>query len=160
MAIMQRITTFLWFDTQAEEAANYYASIFDDGKITNVSHYGSAGPRPAGMVMTVDFDLAGQKFIALNGGPDYQFNESVSLVVHCHNQDEVDHYWSRLTEGGHEGPCGWLKDKYGLSWQVVPTLLDELLGDPDPVKSQAVMAAMLNMGKMDSMALQAAYDKA
>jgi predicted 3-demethylubiquinone-9 3-methyltransferase (glyoxalase superfamily) len=157
---MQRITTFLWFDTEAEEAATYYTSIFDDGKITNVRHYGSAGPRPAGMVMTVDFELAGLEFIALNGGSDYTFNESVSLLVHCDSQNEVDRYWERLTDGGEEGPCGWLKDRYGLSWQIVPTLMFELLDDPDPVKAQAAMAAMLKMNKLDSAALQTAYDNA
>ena len=157
---MQGITTFLWFDTEAEEAARYYTSIFDDGRIVNVSHYGEAGPRPVGMVMTVDFELAGQKLIALNGGPDYKFNESVSLMVQCDTQDEVDRYWARLTDGGEEGPCGWLKDRYGLSWQIVPTLLFMLLGDPDQRKAQAAMAAMLTMTKIDSAALQAAYDAA
>jgi len=157
---MQGVTPFLWFDTQAEEAANYYSSVFDDGKITHVAHYGEAGPRPAGAVMTVDFELAGQKFIALNGGPEYHFNESVSFMVFCDTQDEVDRCWSQLSDDGEEGPCGWLKDKYGLSWQIVPTLLFELLGDPDPVKSQAVMAAMLKMDKIDSAVLQAAYDSA
>jgi predicted 3-demethylubiquinone-9 3-methyltransferase (glyoxalase superfamily) len=157
---MKGLSTFLWFDTQAEDAADHYTSIFDDGKITGVTHYGTAGPRPAGMVMTVDFELAGQSFIALNGGPNYRFNESVSIMIHCDTQDEVDRYWSRLTDGGEEGPCGWLKDKYGLSWQIVPTLMFELLGDPDPVKSQAAMAAMLTMGKIDSRALQDAFDNA
>ena len=157
---MQVLKPFLWFDTQAEEAATYYTSLFDDGKITHVEHYGEAGPGAAGTVMTVDFELAGQKFIALNGGPEYTFNESVSFMVHCDNQDEVDRYWSQLSDGGEEGPCGWLKDRYGLSWQIVPMLLFELLGDPDPVKSQAVMAAMLKMDKIDSALLQEAYDGA
>jgi len=157
---MQVLKPFLWFDTQAEEAATYYTSLFDDGKITHVAHYGEAGPGAAGTVMTVDFELAGQKFIALNGGPEYTFNESVSFMVHCDNQDEVDRYWSQLSDGGEEGPCGWLKDRYGLSWQIVPMLLFELLGDPDPVKSQAVMAAMLKMDKIDSALLQEAYDGA
>lgn len=157
---MQRITTFLWFDTEAEEAANYYTSIFDDGKITRVKHYGSAGPREAGLVMTVEFELAGLELIALNGGPQFTFNESVSLMVHCDSQDEVDRYWSRLTDGGEEGACGWLKDRYGLSWQICPTLLFDLMDDPDPVKGQAVMAAMLKMGKLESSVLHVAYDNA
>jgi predicted 3-demethylubiquinone-9 3-methyltransferase (glyoxalase superfamily) len=157
---MQGLATFLWFDTAAEEAANYYTSVFDDGRITHIAHYGAAGPRPAGMVMTVTFVLAGQTFIALNGGPEFTFNESVSIMVNCDTQDEVDRYWAQLSDGGTEGPCGWLKDRYGFSWQVVPTLLSELLDDPNPVKSQAVMAAMLKMGKIDSTVLQAAYDNA
>jgi len=157
---MQSVTPFLWFDTQAEEAASYYTSLFDDGKITHVAHYGTAGPPSADQVLTVDFELAGQKFIALNGGPHYQFNESVSFVIHCDTQDEVDRCWSQLSHGGEEGPCGWLKDKYGLSWQIIPTLLLELLGDSDPVRSQAVMAAMLTMGKIDCAGLRAAYDNA
>jgi predicted 3-demethylubiquinone-9 3-methyltransferase (glyoxalase superfamily) len=157
---MRGLTTCLWFDTQAEEAANFYTSIFDDGKIHAVNHYGSAGPRPAGTVMTVDFELAGERFVALNGGPEFRFNEAVSVQIDCDSQDEVDRYWAALSEAGEEGPCGWLKDKYGLSWQVIPVLLNELVSDPDPTKSQAVMAAMLKMGKIDSAALQAAYDNA
>lgn len=157
---MRGFTTCLWFDTEAEDAANFYTSVFDDGKIHQVLHYGDAGPRPAGTVMTVDFELAGQQFVALNGGPEFRFNEAVSIQVNCETQDEVDRYWAQLSEGGEEGPCGWLRDKYGLSWQIVPTLLTELIADPDPTKSQAVMAAMLQMGKMDSAALQAAYDNA
>lgn len=157
---MQAVTTFLWFDNEAEEAANYYVSVFDDGKITKVTRNGTAGPGPAGTVLTVDFELAGHKFMALNGGPQYRFNESVSIMVHCDTQDEVDRYWSQLTSGGEAGPCGWLKDRYGLSWQIFPKLWWELRDDPDEVKSQAVMAAMLKMGKMESQALQAAYDNA
>jgi predicted 3-demethylubiquinone-9 3-methyltransferase (glyoxalase superfamily) len=157
---MRGLTTCLWFDTQAEEAANFYTNVFDDGKITQVLHYGSAGPRDAGLVMTVDFELAGQRFVALNGGPDFTFNEAVSVQVDCESQEEVDRYWAQLSEGGEEGPCGWLKDKYGVSWQIIPTLLNELVSDPDPVKAQAAMAAMLQMGKIDSAALQAAYDNA
>jgi predicted 3-demethylubiquinone-9 3-methyltransferase (glyoxalase superfamily) len=157
---MRGLTTCLWFDTKAEEAANFYTSVFDDGKIHAVTHYGSAGPRPAGTVMTVDFELAGQRFVALNGGPEFRFNEAVSVQIDCDSQDEVERYWAALSEGGEEGPCGWLKDKYGLSWQVIPVLLNELVSDPDPAKSQAVMAAMLKMGKIDSAALQAAYDNA
>jgi predicted 3-demethylubiquinone-9 3-methyltransferase (glyoxalase superfamily) len=157
---MRGLTTCLWFDTQAEEAANFYASVFDDGKVNQVLHYGSAGPREAGLVMTVDFELAGQSFVALNGGPDFTFNEAVSIQVDCESQEEVDRYWAALSEGGEEGPCGWLKDKYGVSWQIIPTLLNELVSDPDPAKAQAAMAAMLQMGKIDSAALQAAYDNA
>jgi predicted 3-demethylubiquinone-9 3-methyltransferase (glyoxalase superfamily) len=157
---MRGLTTCLWFDTQAEEAANFYTSVFDDGKIHNVAHYGSAGPRPAGMVMTVDFELAGRQFVALNGGPEFTFNEAVSIQVDCDTQDEVDRYWAALSEGGDEGPCGWLKDKYGLSWQIIPTLLNELVNDPNEAKAQAAMAAMLTMGKIDSAAIQAAYDNA
>ena len=157
---MRGITTCLWFDTQAEEAANFYTSIFDDGKITQVLRYGSAGPREAGLVMTVDFEVAGHRFVALNGGPDFTFNEAVSIQVDCETQDEVDRYWASLSEGGEERPCGWVKDKFGVSWQIIPTLLNELLADPDPAKSQAVMAAMLKMGKLDCAELQAAYDNA
>jgi len=157
---MHGITTCLWFDTQAEEAAKHYTSIFSDGRITHVDYYGSAGPREEDLVKTVSFEVAGHKLIALNGGPNYTFNEAISLMVHCDTQDEVDDLWVRLGDGGEGGPCGWLKDRYGLSWQVVPALLFELVDDPDPVKSQAVMAAMLQMGKLDSAALQAAYDNA
>ena len=157
---MPTISTFLWFDTQAEEAATFYTSLFDDGKITHVDHYGSAGPREAGTVMTVEFELAGSRFIALNGGPDTAFSQAMSIMVHCETQAEVDDLWARLTDEGKPGPCGWLEDRYGVSWQIFPNLMAELLADPDPVKSQAVMAAMLQMGKIDSAALQAAYDNA
>jgi predicted 3-demethylubiquinone-9 3-methyltransferase (glyoxalase superfamily) len=157
---MQRISTFLWFDRQAEEAAQLYTSLFDGARITHVDHYGTAGPLPAGTVKTVSFELPGMHLIALNAGPHHAFNEAVSLMVHCEDQDEVDHLWQQLTAGGEPGPCGWLKDRYGLSWQVVPHLLFTLVGDPDPAKSQAVMAAMLTMGKIDSAALQTAYDNA
>jgi predicted 3-demethylubiquinone-9 3-methyltransferase (glyoxalase superfamily) len=155
---MQKIVTSLWFDTEAEEAANFYCSKFKDSKILNVSHYGSAGPRPEGMVLAVDFQLAGQTFNALNGGPDFKFTEATSLLVHCESQDEVDQFWAALGEGGEPGPCGWLKDKYGLSWQIVPTALDEMLADPDPEKAQRVMKSMLQMGKIDVAELQRAYD--
>jgi predicted 3-demethylubiquinone-9 3-methyltransferase (glyoxalase superfamily) len=146
---MHGITPFLWFDTESEEAANFYSSLFPDSRILDISYYGSAGPRPEGMVMTVSFELAGQAFTALNGGPDFRFNESVSFLVSCENQEEVDSYWSKLSEGGEEGPCGWLKDRYGLSWQVVPRRLPELLGDPDREKAQRVMQAMLQMKKIE-----------
>jgi predicted 3-demethylubiquinone-9 3-methyltransferase (glyoxalase superfamily) len=157
---MQTITTCLWFDTEAEEAANFYVSVFKNSQVQNVSHYGEAGPRPAGMVMTVDFELDGQQFIALNGGPEFRFTEAVSLQVNCETQEEVDRYWSVLSEGGEEGPCGWLKDRYGLSWQIVPVALTELINDPDTAKAQRVMAAMLQMKKIDIAALEAAAEAA
>lgn len=155
------ITTFLWFDDEAEEAARFYTSLFDDGRIVQVDHYGSAGPRPAGMVKTVSFEAGAHRLMALNGGSDYTFNESISLMVRCGSQAEVDRLWDRLTaDGGEPGPCGWLKDRYGLSWQVVPELLFTLVHDEDEAKAQAVMAAMLRMGKIESVELQAAYDEA
>jgi predicted 3-demethylubiquinone-9 3-methyltransferase (glyoxalase superfamily) len=156
---MQKITPCLWFDTQGEEAANFYTSIFKNSRIVDISRFGEAGPRPADMVMTVTFELAGQEFIALNGGPDFKFNEAVSLQVNCETQEEVDEFWNRLSEGGEPGPCGWLKDKYGVSWQVIPTVLNELLSDPDKEKSQRAMKAMLEMGKIDIAALKKAADQ-
>ena len=155
---MQKITPNLWFDTEAEEAANFYVSVFEDSKIVAVSHYGSAGPRPEGMVMTVSFELQGQEYVALNGGPEFKFTEAISLQVNCADQEEVDHFWEKLSEGGEEGPCGWLKDKYGLSWQIVPKVLDELVLGPDLEKSQRVMAAMLTMGKLDVAELERAAE--
>jgi predicted 3-demethylubiquinone-9 3-methyltransferase (glyoxalase superfamily) len=155
---MQGITTCLWFDTQAEEAANYYTSIFKDAKITKVSYYGEAGPRTAGTVMTVEFQIEGSHFGALNGGPQFTFNEAVSFQLNCESQAEVDELWSKLSDGGEEGPCGWLKDKYGVSWQVTPTALGELLGDPDAERSQRVMKAMLAMKKIEIDELQRAYE--
>jgi predicted 3-demethylubiquinone-9 3-methyltransferase (glyoxalase superfamily) len=146
---MQNITPCLWFDTEAEEAARFYTSVFPNSRIVDVARYGSAGPRPEGMVMTVDFELAGQKFVALNGGPDFTFNEALSLLVNCETQEEVDTFWSKLSEGGEEGPCGWLKDRYGVSWQIVPIVLTELISDPDREKSQRVMRAMLSMKKIE-----------
>ncbi|TXS44777.1 VOC family protein [Streptomyces sp. t39] len=157
---MPRITPNLWFDTQGKEAAEFYVSVFPDSRITHVSYYGEAGPRPAGTVLTVDFVLDGQPFTAINGGPDFTFGEAVSFLVDCADQAEVDHYWSRLGEGGQEGPCGWLKDRYGLSWQVVPAVLGELLEDPDPARAQRAMTAMLGMHKLDAAALRAAADGA
>src|SRR6266511_1823176 len=145
---MQKITTFLWYDTEAEEAANHYAGIFPDSRIVHVQRYGSAGPGTPGSVMTVTFELAGQQFIALNGGPHHKFTEAISLDVDCATQEEVDELWSKLSEGGEEGPCGWLKDRFGLSWQIIPTALPRLLGDPDRERSQRVMAAMLQMRKI------------
>ena len=145
---MQKITPCLWFDTDGEDAANLYTSVFPNSQIVEIARYGSAGPRPEGTVMTVLFELDGQRFLALNGGPDFTFSEAISFQVSCKDQEEVDYYWSKLSEGGEEGPCGWLKDRFGLSWQIVPTRLDELLGDPDREKSQRAMAAMLKMGKI------------
>ena len=156
MAQMQKIVPNLWFDTEAEEAANYYCSIFKNSEVVNVTHYGEAGPRPAGMVLTVDFQLDGQQFTALNGGPDFKFNEAVSLLVNCESQGEVDTLWDKLSEGGQEGPCGWLKDKYGLSWQIIPTRLGELLQDEDADRANRVMKAMLQMGKIDIETLEKA----
>ena len=153
---MSKITPWLWFDTEGEEAAEFYASIFPNSKITEISRYGLAGPRPEGTVMTVAFELDGQELVALNGGPDFKFNEAVSFLVSCKDQEEVDWYWNRLSEGGEQGPCGWLKDRYGLSWQIIPTALDELLGDPDREKAQRVMQAMLGMGKIEIEGLERA----
>ena len=153
---MQKIVPNLWFDTEAEEAANFYTSIFEHSKIVDVSHYGEAGPRPAGMVLTVTFELNGQQFTALNGGPDFKFNEAISFLVNCEDQAEVDELWAKLSDGGEEGPCGWLKDRYGVSWQVVPTRLGELLQDEDSERAQRVMKAMLQMGKIEIAELESA----
>jgi predicted 3-demethylubiquinone-9 3-methyltransferase (glyoxalase superfamily) len=145
----QKITPCLWFDTQGEEAAKFYTSVFPNSRIVDVSRYGSAGPRPEGTVMTVDFELDGQSFVALNGGPEFTFNEAISFQVSCETQDEVDRYWETLSEGGEQGPCGWLRDRFGVSWQIVPTALPRLLADPDRDKSQRVMSAMLQMRKIE-----------
>jgi predicted 3-demethylubiquinone-9 3-methyltransferase (glyoxalase superfamily) len=153
---MPKLTPFLWFDTEAEEAAEHYTSIFPNSRIVDVARYGSAGPREEGTVMTVAFELDGERFTALNGGPEYKFTEAVSFQVDCETQEEVDHYWSKLSEGGEEGPCGWLKDRFGLSWQIVPNALPRLLSDPDREKSQRVMAAMLEMRKLDVAGLERA----
>jgi predicted 3-demethylubiquinone-9 3-methyltransferase (glyoxalase superfamily) len=155
---MQAIIPNLWFDTEAEAAANFYTSIFPDAKVMNVTHYGEAGPRPAGLVMTVTFRLLGQEFTALNGGPDFTFNESISFLVSCDSQEEVDEFWAKLSEGGEEGPCGWLKDRFGVSWQIVPTVLETLLQDEDRERASRVMTAMLQMKKIEIAELQAAYD--
>ena len=155
---MQKITPFLWYDREAEEAANYYVSLFPNSRVHTVSRYGEAGPGPKGSVMTVVFELDGQEFIALNGGPQFTFNESVSFVVNCETQQEVDSFWGRLSEGGEKGPCGWLKDRYGLSWQVVPRGLDELITDPDPERARRATEAMLQMTKLDIDALRRAAD--
>jgi predicted 3-demethylubiquinone-9 3-methyltransferase (glyoxalase superfamily) len=153
---MNAITPCLWFDTEGEDAAKLYTSVFPNSKIVDVARYGEAGPRAAGTVMTVSFELDGQKFVALNGGPEFKFNEAISFQVSCETQEEVDAYWSKLSEGGEEGPCGWLKDRFGLSWQIIPTALPRLLGDPDEEKSQRVMQAMLSMGKIEIEGLERA----
>jgi predicted 3-demethylubiquinone-9 3-methyltransferase (glyoxalase superfamily) len=153
---MKAMVPCLWFDTEGEEAAEFYTSVFPNSKILDVSRYGEAGPRPAGTVMTVSFELNGQEFLALNGGPDFTFSEAISFQVFCEDQDEVDRYWAALSEGGEEGPCGWLKDRFGLSWQIVPTRLSELLSDPDPERSQRAMKAMLGMKKIDIAELERA----
>jgi predicted 3-demethylubiquinone-9 3-methyltransferase (glyoxalase superfamily) len=149
----------LWFDTEAEQAAEFYTSVFPGSKIVGVTRYGSAGPRPEGMVMTVEFELDGQKFVALNGGTDFSFSEAISFVVPCETQEEVDTYWNALSEGGEEGPCGWLKDRFGLSWQITPTVLLRLIADPDAPKAQRVMAAMLEMKKIDIATLERAAEQ-
>jgi predicted 3-demethylubiquinone-9 3-methyltransferase (glyoxalase superfamily) len=154
---MQKITPCLWFDTRAEEAAVFYTSLFKNSAVLNVSHYGESGPRPQGSVMTVSFQLDGQEFIALNGGPDYTFSEAVSFHVACASQDEVDHFWYALAEEGEEGPCGWLKDRFGVSWQIVPTVLSRLLTDSESGNSQAAMEAMFRMRKLDVETLERAY---
>ena len=153
---MQKITPFLWFDTQAEEAVKLYVSIFPKSKILKTARYGDAGPGPKGSVMTMEFELDGRRMIALNGGPVFKFTEAISLVVDCKDQKEVDHYWNRLSQGGEESMCGWLKDRYGLSWQITPTILGKLLSGPDPKKAKRVMEAMLKMRKIDIAALKAA----
>lgn len=156
---MPKITPFLWFDHQAEEAANLYVSIFKNSKVTSITRYGEAGPGPKGTAMTVQFRLDGQEFIALNGGPHFTFNESISFSVDCKTQEEVDEYWTKLTaDGGEEGPCGWLKDRFGLSWQINPSILGKMLSDPDPQKAKRTMEAMLKMKKIDIAELQRAYD--
>jgi predicted 3-demethylubiquinone-9 3-methyltransferase (glyoxalase superfamily) len=155
---MQKITPFLWFDGNAEEAMNLYVSTFKNSKLVNVSRYGEAGPGPNGSVMVGTFEIEGQQFMALNGGPQYKFTPAVSFVVNCETQQEVDDYWDKLSEGGQTQQCGWLQDKFGLSWQIVPTILGKLLQDKDPAKSQRVMKAMLGMVKIDIAGLQKAYE--
>ena len=155
---MQRITPYLWFEDQAEEAASFYTSIFKNSKINEISRYGEGGPGPAGSVMLVSFELDGQQFIALNGGPQFQFTEAISFVINCESQEEVDYMWDKLTEGGEESMCGWLKDRYGISWQVVPTALPELLNAPNPGAQQRVMEVFLKMSKIDLPTLRLAYE--
>jgi predicted 3-demethylubiquinone-9 3-methyltransferase (glyoxalase superfamily) len=154
---MQKITPFLWFDGNAEEAANFYVSIFKNSRIGRITRYGDAGPGPKGTAMTVSFSLDGQDFTALNGGPIFKFTEAISFVATCETQEELDRYWSKLTEGGNEVQCGWLKDKFGLSWQIVPAVLPQWMGDPDPVKTQRVMKALMQMVKLDIATLERAY---
>ena len=156
---MPTITPFLWFNDQAEEAMNFYVSIFKNSRAGSVTRYGDAGPGPKGSVMTANFQLEGQEFTALNGGPQFPFTEAVSFVVHCETQQEIDHYWDKLTTGGRPSQCGWLKDKFGLSWQVVPAVLPRLLKDADPKKSQRVMKALMQMTKLDIARLQEAADR-
>jgi len=156
---MQKITPCLWFNANAEEALNFYSSIFKNSKILSISRYGEGAPVPEGTVMTATFELDGQVFMALNGGPEYKFNESISLFVNCEGQEEIDHYWEKLSSGGKKGQCGWLKDKFGLSWQIVPNALGEMLGDKDPEKSNRVMQAMLQMSKLDIKILEQARDQ-
>lgn len=161
MATLRKITPCLWFDTQAEEAAKFYVSIFENSKIGRISRYGEEGyeihGKEAGSVMVAEFEIEGQTFMALNGGPRFKFNEAVSFQIHCDTQDEIDFFWSRLTDGGEEGPCGWLKDKYGVSWQVVPKELSDMLMDPDPEKTRRVTKAFLQMKKFDVVELRRAY---
>ena len=156
---MQKITPFLWFDGKAEEAMNFYASIFKNSRIGEVSRYGKAGPGPEGTVMSATFQLEGQEFYALNGGPHFSFTPAISFFVNCETQQEVDELWGKLSEGGEIQPCGWLRDKYGLSWQIIPTILGKLLRDKDAAKSQRVMQAMLQMKKIDIARLKQAYDQ-
>ena len=156
--MQQKIIPNLWFDTEAEDAADFYISVFKNSRIVSVARYTEAGPRPAGTVMTVEFELDGQRFVGINGGPQFTFDEAVSFQITCEDQDEVDYYWERLSDGGEEGPCGWLKDRYGLSWQVVPTGMEELFADPDAGRAERAMRAMLGMGKIDIAAMYAAAD--
>ena len=156
----QKIVPNLWFDTEAEEAAEFYLSVFENSRIVNLSRYPEGSPGEPGTVMTVEFELDGQRFVGINGGPQFKFDEAVSFQIACETQDEVDYYWEKLTDGGEEGQCGWLKDRYGLSWQVVPTGMEEVFSDPDPKRAERAMAAMLKMGKLDIEALRAAADGA
>jgi predicted 3-demethylubiquinone-9 3-methyltransferase (glyoxalase superfamily) len=158
-SLMQKIAPFLWFDIQAEEAAKFYVSIFKNSKIVRIARYSELGPGPAGSVMTVEFELESQRLIALNGGPHFKFTEAISLMVDCKTQEEVDYYWNKLTEGGQESDCGWLKDKYGLSWQITPGILMEMVSDPDKEKADRAMKAMMTMKKIDIAALKRAYDQ-
>ena len=154
----QKITTFLWFDNQAEEAINFYVSIFKNSRVGDITRYGDTGPGPKGQVMTAEFQIEGQQFTALNGGPHFKFTEAISLVVNCETQEEVDEHWEKLSAGGQKVQCGWLKDKFGLSWQIVPTILKDLLKDKDPEKTNRVMQAVMKMTKLDIAQLKAAYE--
>src|SRR3712207_4003123 len=157
--MQQRIVPNLWFDTEAEQAAEFYTSIFPNSRVVSVSHYPEGAPRQAGMVMTVEFELDGQRIVGINGGPNFEFSEAVSLAITCEDQDEVDYYWEKLTDGGEEGPCGWLKDRFGLSWQVVPTGMAELMNDSDPERAARAMQAVLGMRKVDIAAIRNAADR-
>jgi len=156
---MQKISPFLWFDGNAEEAVNFYVSIFKDSKVLNISRYGEAGPGPKGSVMSATFQLHGQEFIALNGGPHFKFTPAISFFVHCQTQAEVDELWEKLSAGGRKDRCGWLTDKYGLSWQIIPDVLGKMLNDPDKEKSKRVMTAMLQMDKIEIKKLEQAYQR-
>jgi len=156
--MQQKIVPNLWFDTEAEEAAGFYASVFPNSRIVNVTHYTESAPREAGMVMTVEFELDGQRFVGINGGPEFKFDEAVSFAIECEGQEEIDYFWEKLSEGGEEGPCGWLKDRFGLSWQVVPTGMEEVFADPDKERVDRAMKAMLGMGKIDVAALRGAAE--
>jgi predicted 3-demethylubiquinone-9 3-methyltransferase (glyoxalase superfamily) len=158
--MQQKIVPNLWFDTEAEEAAEFYTSVFDNSRIVNVTHYTKSAPREAGMVMTVEFELDGQRFVGINGGPEFKFDEAVSFAIECESQEEIDYYWEKLSEGGEEGPCGWLKDRFGVSWQVVPTGMEEVFADPDKERVDRAMKAMLGMRKIDVAALRNAADDA
>lgn len=154
----QKLTPNLWFDTEAEEAANFYVSVFENSRIVSLTHYPESGPRETGMVMTVEFELDGQRFVGINGGSQFKFDEAVSFEIDCETQDEIDYFWEKLSEGGEQDQCGWLKDRYGLSWQVVPTGMEELFADPDPERVNRAMKAMLGMKKLDIAELQLAAD--
>jgi predicted 3-demethylubiquinone-9 3-methyltransferase (glyoxalase superfamily) len=158
--VQPKITPNLWFDTEAEEAASFYVSVFENSRIVHVAHYTESGPRLAGTVMVVEFELDGQRFVAINGGPQFKFDEAVSFQITCDTQEEIDLYWERLTDGGEEGPCGWLKDRFGLSWQVTPSGMDELFADPDRERADRAMQAMLGMRKLDIEELRRAADGA
>src|SRR5665213_2324188 len=153
-----KITASLWFDTDAEEAAHFYTSVFKNSRVIRVNRYTEAGPRPAGTVMTVEFELDGTRFVGINGGPQFKFDEAVSFQISCEDQGEIDYFWERLTDGGDEGPCGWLKDKFGLSWQVVPIGMEEFFGDPDPGRAERAMKAMIAMSKIDIAEIRRAAD--
>ncbi|HEX6229252.1 MAG TPA: VOC family protein [Solirubrobacterales bacterium] len=155
---MRQITPMLWFDDQAEQAVDFYGSVFDDVKVTEIARYGEAGPGEEGSVMTVAFELEGEPFVALNGGPHFEFTEAISFVVGCENQAEIDHFWEKLSEGGEEGQCGWLKDRFGLSWQIVPSRMGELMSDPDPERARRTTEAMLKMKKLDIAELERARE--
>lgn len=156
--MQQKIVPNLWFDTEAEQAAEFYVGVFENSRIVNVTHYTEAGPREAGMVLSVEFELDGERFIGINGGPEFTFDEAVSFAIECETQEEIDYYWGKLTEGGEESQCGWLRDRFGLSWQVVPTGMEELFADPDKGRAERAMKAMLGMRKLDIAALRRAAD--